>query len=41
MEQFPFLRGLNAHYHIMTEKDYEMAKAIMKRGKEFDEKVLR
>ena len=22
---FPFLRGLNAHYHIMNEQDYEMA----------------
>ena len=22
VEQYPFLKGLNAHYHIMTEKDY-------------------
>ena len=22
VEHFPFLKGLNAHYHIMTEKDY-------------------
>tara|TARA_R100000008_G_C3573423_1_gene163695 strand:- start:405 stop:1037 length:633 start_codon:yes stop_codon:yes gene_type:complete len=24
--QFPFLKGLNAHYHIMSKDDYEMAK---------------
>lgn len=23
---FPFLRGINAHYHIMSEKDYKLAK---------------
>ena len=26
---FPFLRGLNAHYHIMSEKDYNLAKRIL------------
>jgi len=24
--QFPFLKGLNAHYHVMNEDDYELAK---------------
>tara|TARA_R110002020_G_scaffold102146_1_gene240136 strand:- start:91 stop:723 length:633 start_codon:yes stop_codon:yes gene_type:complete len=24
--RFPFLCGLNAHYHVMSEKDYELAK---------------
>lgn len=24
--RFSFLRGLNAHYHVMSEKDYELAK---------------
>ena len=28
---FPFLRGLNAHYHIMDEKDYNLAKAILRK----------
>ena len=23
VEQFPFLKGLNAHYHVMSEKDYK------------------
>ena len=23
VNQYPFLRGLNAHYHIMSEKDYK------------------
>jgi len=27
---FPFLRGLNAHYHIMNEEDYCMAKEMLK-----------
>lgn len=26
---FPFLRGLNAHYHIMSEEDYKLAKEIL------------
>ena len=26
---FPFLRGLNAHYHIMNEEDYKLAKEIL------------
>jgi len=26
---FPFLRGLNAHYHVMTDKDYKLAKRIL------------
>lgn len=26
VEQFPFLKGLNAHYHIMSETDYKSAK---------------
>lgn len=26
---FPFLRGLNAHYHVMNEKDYKLAKRIL------------
>jgi len=26
---FPFLRGLNAHYHVMSEKDYNFAKRII------------
>ena len=29
-EEFPFLRGMNAHYHIMKEKDYELAMEILK-----------
>ena len=27
---FPFLCGLNAHYHIMNEEDYKIAKEILK-----------
>ena len=27
---FPFLRGLNAHYHVMGPKDYSLAKRILK-----------
>jgi len=30
IEEFPFLRGLNAHYHIMKEKDYELAMEMLK-----------
>ncbi len=26
VEQYPFLKGLNAHYHIMSEEDYRMVK---------------
>jgi transketolase len=26
---FPFLRGLNAHYHIMKEEDYKLAKEVL------------
>ena len=25
VEQYPFLKGLNAHYHIMTEENYKQA----------------
>ena len=25
VNQFPFLRGLNAHYHVMSERDYRQA----------------
>ena len=41
VEEFPFLRGLNAHYHIMNEQDYELALACLKRKGDFNEKVLR
>jgi len=27
---FPFLKGLNAHYHVMAEEDYRLAKRILK-----------
>ena len=40
VEHFPFLRGLNAHYHIMTEDDYNLAKKMITRRKDFDEKVI-
>lgn len=30
VEQFPFLKGLNAHYHIMSEKDYKSALKLVK-----------
>lgn len=30
VEQFPFLKGLNAHYHIMTEENYNEALNILK-----------
>ena len=26
---FPFLRGLNAHYHVMKEEDYNLAKEVL------------
>jgi transketolase len=26
---FPFLRGLNAHYHVMSEEDYNLAKGVI------------
>jgi len=29
VEQFPFLRGLNAHYHIMNEENYQEALNIL------------
>jgi transketolase len=29
-EQFPFLKGLNAHYHIMNESDYNLAMEMTK-----------
>jgi len=41
VEYFPFLRGLNAHYHIMTDEDYDLAKKILERRRDFNEKVLR
>jgi len=30
VEHFPFLKGLNAHYHIMTEENYNEALNILK-----------
>jgi transketolase len=30
VEHFPFLKGLNAHYHIMKEVDYETAMGLLK-----------
>jgi len=27
---FPFLRGLNAHYHVMSDKDYNLAKRVLR-----------
>lgn len=30
VEQFPFLKGLNAHYHIMKEEDYKLALECLK-----------
>lgn len=29
-EEFPFLKGLNAHYHIMNEHDYQLALEMTK-----------
>ena len=28
---FPFLRGLNAHYHVMNKEDYQLAKKYFKK----------
>lgn len=30
VEQLPFLKGQDAHYHIMTEKDYEKVQDLLK-----------
>jgi transketolase len=30
VEQFPFLKGLNAHYHVMKETDYKQALEMLK-----------
>ena len=30
VEYFPFLKGLNAHYHIMKENDYQTALELLK-----------
>jgi transketolase len=30
VEHFPFLKGLNAHYHIMKENDYQTALELLK-----------
>ena len=30
VEQFPFLKGLNAHYHVMSEKDYKQGLKLVK-----------
>lgn len=29
VEQFPFLKGLNAHYHIMSKEDYDLACSVL------------
>ena len=29
VNQLPCLKGLNAHYHVMTEYDYKIAKASL------------
>lgn len=29
VEQFPFLKGLNAHYHVMQSKDYDLAVKLL------------
>ena len=29
VEQFPFLKGLNAHYHVMSEEDYKLGLQIL------------
>ena len=29
VEHFPFLRGLNAHYHIMRDEDYQQGKELL------------
>lgn len=33
VEQFPFLRGLGAHYHVMSEADYKNGIAILEASK--------
>jgi hypothetical protein len=30
VEQFPFLKGQDAHYYVMGSEDYESAKDILK-----------
>lgn len=30
VEQFPFLKGQNAHYHVMTQKDYALTTKLLK-----------
>ncbi|MBF0504443.1 MAG: hypothetical protein HQL14_04995 [Candidatus Omnitrophica bacterium] len=30
VEQFPFLKGLDAHYYIMNEQDYHLASGVLK-----------
>jgi len=30
VEHFPFLKGLNAHYHVMDEEDYKLASRMLK-----------
>jgi len=29
VNHFPFLKGLNAHYHVMSEEDYKLARKIL------------
>ena len=29
VNHFPFLKGLNAHYHVMSEEDYKLAREIL------------
>ncbi len=40
VEHYPFLKGLNAHYHVMSEEDYKLACAMIKRERDFNEKVI-
>jgi transketolase len=40
VEHFPFLCGINAHYHIMSSDDYDLAKKMLKRKREMNEKRL-
>jgi hypothetical protein len=28
VSQYPFLKGINAHYHVMTKDDYYLARKI-------------
>ena len=30
---FPFLKGLNAHYHVMSENDYKLGKKLLENEK--------